>query len=122
MKRYNLEIGRLGEEIAREYLENRGYKVLEHNCRNKYGEIDLVSQDNDALVFIEVKTRIGERLGAPEDAINRNKIHRLIRNAQAYMAYRSNKLDESYRIDAVCIVLDENRQVKRIEHYQNITS
>jgi len=132
MKRYNLEIGRLGEGIAREYLEKKGYKILEQNYKNKYAEIDLIAhpdsarqareKNKDSLVFVEVKTRMGEQFGLPEDAINRDKMHRLIKNSQAYMAYGPYKNYKSCRIDAICIVLDENKQVIRIDHYQNITS
>ena len=123
MRRYNLEKGNLGEDIAKEHLEDRGYKILEQNYRNKYGEIDLVVRDNDSLVFVEVKTRIGEQFGIPEDAINFKKKAKLIRSAQAYMSWNKKARNyKSYRIDAICIVLNENKQVIRIGHYQNITS
>ena len=123
MRRYNLEKGNLGEDIAKEHLEDRGYKILEQNYRNKYGEIDLVARDNDSLVFVEVKTRIGEQFGIPEDAINFKKKAKLIRNAQAYMSWNKKARNyKSYRIDAICIVLNENKQVIRIGHYQNISN
>ena len=121
MKKYNLEIGQLGENIAKEYLEKKGYKILEQNYKNKYAEIDLIAKYKDILVFVEVKTRIGEQFGLPEQALNRNKIHRLIRNSQAYM-FKKKYNNMNYKIDAVCIVLDENRQLVRINHYKNITN
>lgn len=115
----NLELGKLGETIAKEYLENKGYIILEQNCKNKYGEIDLVARDKNEMVFVEVKTRIGEQFGTPEDALNRKKRQRLMRNAQAYMAFKTKELS-SFRIDAVCIVLNQDKQIKRINHYENI--
>jgi len=120
MKEHNLNIGHLGEDIAKEFLEKKGYSVIDQNYKNKYAEIDLITQHKDNLVFVEVKTRIGEQFGVPEDAINRDKIRRLIRNAQAYMAYNA-KNYKSYRIDAMCIVLDENKKPIRIDHYENIS-
>lgn len=117
----NYELGQLGEEMAKEYLKNKGFEILEHNCKNKYGEIDLVCKDKDCLVFVEVKTRVGELFGGPEGALNKKKIRRLVRNANAYMAFKAKELS-SYRIDAVCIVLAQNREVQRIDHYQNIGS
>lgn len=123
MPRYNLDLGYLGEKIAKEYLEKKGYSIIEQNCRNKYGEIDLVAcrvQEEDTLVFVEVKTRIGEQFGTPEDAINRSKIHQLIRNAQVYIAKTKYNMVK-YRIDAICIVLDGNRRPKRVNHYENIS-
>lgn len=125
MQRHNLDLGYLGESIAKKYLGEKGYKILEQNCKNKYGEIDLICQvgaihESPTLVFVEVKTRIGEQFGTPEDAINRNKIRRLIRNAQIYIARTKHNMVK-YRIDAVCIVIDENKQLKRINHYENIS-
>ncbi len=115
---WNRNLGQLGENIARRYLENKGYKIVEQNCRNKWGEIDLICKEKDVLVFVEVKTRIGEQFGTPEDALNKNKIQRLIRNAQAYMARKKYMVE--YRIDAVCIVLNEEKKLKRVNHYENI--
>lgn len=123
MTQHNKSLGKIGEDMAKEFLENKGYKIVEQNCRNKYGEIDLVCEQGKKLVFVEVKARIGEQFGLPEDAINRNKIKRLIKNSQAYMAYRAPRdAIYMYRIDAVCIVLDQALGLKRINHYENITS
>lgn len=122
-KIFNKKLGNLGEDIAAKYLEGKGYKIVERNCRNKWGEIDLVADKKRELVFVEVKTRSGEQFGTPEDSLNKNKIQRLIRNAQAYMARRDGIVPpRHYRIDAVCIVLDEKNQTQRIEHYENITN
>lgn len=121
MKRYNLKKGKLGEDVARKYLEDKGYIIIGQNYRNKYGEIDLIARDRNNLVFVEVKTRIGEQFGLPEDAINKDKIRRLIRNSQAYLTFNLDKDYKTLRIDAICIVIDQDKQVKRINHYQNIT-
>ena len=120
-KKYNLETGKLGENIARKYLEQKGCIIIDQNYKNKYAEIDLIAKDRNSLVFVEVKTRIGERFGTPEDAINKDKMQRLIKNARAYMAIKKQN-NMNYRIDAVCIVLDQNKEVERIDHHQNITS
>ncbi len=120
MKEHNLNIGHLGENIAKEYLEKKGYSIVEQNYKNKYAEIDLILKGKNTLVFVEVKTRINEQFGIPEDAINREKLRRLIRNAQVYMMRKNYDID--FRIDAVCIVLDENKQLIRIDHYENITN
>lgn len=105
-------------------MESKGYIIVDQNYRNKYGEIDLIAKEknNDSLVFIEVKTRMGEQFGIPEDAINFKKKAKLIKNAQAYISWNKKARNfDSYRIDAICIVLDENKQINRIGHYQNIT-
>ncbi len=128
----NLKLGQLGEDIAKKYLEERGYKILEQNCKNKYGEIDLVcglpagrQGDKNTIVFVEVKTRTGEQFGTPEDSLKRGKIKRLMKNAQAYMMgitkRNPNKpIPLPYRIDAICIVLEKGGEIRRLNHYENI--
>ncbi len=69
-------------------------------------------------MFVEVKTRLKERFGGPEEAINRDKVKKLTKNAEAYAARK--KYRKEYRIDAICIVLDEERRLNRIAHYENI--
>ena len=118
-KTKNLEIGHLGEQIAKIYLQNKGYHIIQENYRTKYAEIDLIVRDRGVLVFVEVRTRKGERFGSPEDSINRSKMRKLIRNAEAYAARMS--YVKIYRIDVICIVLDENERSSRITHYKNIT-
>ena len=119
MRTKNLEIGRLGEVIAKRYLQNKGYRIVKQNYRTKYAEIDLIARSKDILVFIEVRTRKDEQLGTPEESINRYKIRKLIRNAQAYMARMS--YAGKCRIDAICIVLDGAGRAGRTSHYENIT-
>ena len=118
---HNKTLGKIGEKIAGDFLKDNGYNIIEQNCQNRWGEIDLVCKKDDSIVFVEVKTRIGEQFGLPEDAINKNKVHKLIKNSKAYMAYKANNT-YSYRIDAICVVLDENMDLQRINHYENITS
>ena len=119
MRTKNLEIGYLGQTIAKRYLQNKGYRIVQENYRTKYAEIDLITYNKAILVFIEVKTRKDEQLGTPEESINRYKIKKLIRNAEAYAARK--RYAGECRIDAVCIVLDEKGMASRINHYENIT-
>ena len=112
MKKFNLQTGKLGEEIAREFLEKKGYKIIEQNYKTKYGEIDLVCQKGKELVAVEVRTKKGDMFGSPEESLTKKKLHKIWFNAQARGASR---------IDAVCIVLKLDNTVERLEHYENIT-
>lgn len=85
--------------------------------RIKYAEIDIIAKNREEIVFIEVKTRIGERFGIPEDALNRDKMRRLVKNANMYAVRKGINI---YRIDAICIVLNQDKKLKRINHYKNI--
>ena len=77
--------GRLGEKITCEYLIGKGFPITETNwrCGNRL-EIDIISQQNDVMVFVEVKTRSGKHESA-ESAINENKIKQIVRAANAYL-------------------------------------
>jgi len=120
VKEVNLKTGQLGEEIARKYLKKKGYKILEQNAKNKFGEIDIVAKDKKELVFVEVRTKIGDTYGSPEDSLTKNKLRRLRQNAIGYV--NKNNWKGDYRIDAVCIVLAHNEDDKpeKIEHHLNI--
>jgi putative endonuclease len=119
MKSANLTVGVLGEAVAKRYLRRRGYRIIAQNYRTKYSEIDLIFSNKKTLVFVEVRTKVQERFGAPEESLKADKIKRLIRAAAAYVTRRN--YTGSYRIDVVCIVLDETKAVQRLSHYQNIT-
>ncbi|MCP4650741.1 MAG: YraN family protein [PVC group bacterium] len=115
----NLKTGRHGEMLARKYLEDKGYTIIDQNFRNKYAEIDLIVSKDDMLVFVEVRTKTGEQFGTPEESIDRRKINKLKKNAKAYVWYK--KYSQMYRIDAICIVLDECGEIMRISHYECIS-
>ncbi len=117
-KQAHLETGKVGEEIARKYLEKKGYKIIEQNYKTKYAEIDLVAKKGNELVFVEVRTKKGENFGTPEETINNKKLRKLWGNARAYTAWK--RWQGSYRVDAVCVVLRYNNTVERINHYENI--
>lgn len=112
-------IGHIGEMIAEKFLQKKGYTIVEQNFRTKYSEIDLIVKKKNVLVFVEVRTKTNEFFGSPEETINKNKINRLIRGAQAYAAY--NKYPGNLRIDAICIVLNPDDSPHRITHYESIT-
>ena len=119
-------VGKIGEDLAREYLEKNGYKIIEQNYRTKYAEIDLVCKkpmgflNKSRLVFVEVRTKVGENFGSPEDTINKAKLWKVLQNALSYSAFK--KWDGPARIDAVCIVLNPNLSVSRLTHHENIIS
>ncbi|MDD4937393.1 MAG: YraN family protein [Candidatus Shapirobacteria bacterium] len=117
----NYKKGREGEEIAREYLIKKGFRLIESNYSNKLGEIDLIMVDKDILIFVEVKLKIGDRFGTPEEMINKYKLSRIKRIAEGFLVLEKVANNyQKYRIDAVCIVLDGNKKVERINHYENV--
>jgi len=115
-KQFNYKKGKYGENMAKEYLIKKGYIFIEANFENKIGEIDLIMSDEDWLVFVEVKYKSDDRLGIPEEMIDRRKILQVKRVAEFYLMknpeFRRNF--EKYRVDAVCILGEE------IRHYENV--
>ena len=78
-------LGRTGERLAAEKLQNQGYRILERNFRCSYGEIDLVAEDVNDLIFVEVKTRRGSAYGLPEEAVTLRKRRKLTQVASYYL-------------------------------------
>lgn len=116
MKHFNRKTGRDGEEKAVEALREKGYSILERNFSNKFGEIDIIAQDKETLVFVEVKTKIGVDFGLPEEMVGRGKLQRIRNMATFYM----NGTPVACRIDVVAIVLNEQNEISRLTHYENV--
>ena len=112
------EVGKLGEKAARKFLKKRGYRIRETNFRCPHGEIDIIAQRKDYLVFVEVRTRSNLDFGAPEESITAAKKKKLIALALTYTNTHQN-LPPLWRIDVVAIELDDKGQIKRIELIEN---
>ena len=107
--------------MARDFLEKKGWRLVKMNYTNELGEIDLIMIDKSVLVFVEVKLKVGEKYGRPEEMIDRRKLWRIRRVAERYLGTEVEmaKKHQQHRIDAVCIV-KENNKVERISHYENV--
>jgi putative endonuclease len=82
-------LGRTGERLAAEALMSNGYHILERNFRCHHGEIDLIAEDEQDLIFVEVKARRGVSFGLPEDAITIYKRRKLVQLASYYLDLHS---------------------------------
>jgi putative endonuclease len=112
-------IGNLGESLAATFLEKKGYTILERNWRTPYGEIDLIAQESDVIVFVEVKTRASRTLGPPEISITPRKEEHM-RSAAKYYIQQHPELLTDWRIDAVTIQLHKNNSPLLIDHFENV--
>lgn len=115
------KLGALGERIAREHIEKLGYRIIETNFRCHEGEIDIIAQDREQLVFVEVRTRRGLNFGSPEESITVSKRRKLIEVANAYLQSHEG-LPSSWRIDVVAVELGPGGTVSRVELIQNAVS
>ena len=101
MKRgiYNKITGYSGEDAAVQYLKKNKYKILERNHTNKCGEIDIIAQKRDDLVFVEVKTRRNDEFGTPAQAVTYYKKQNIINAAKWYIS--KNPTDLNIRFDVI---------------------
>jgi len=95
-------LGHLGEELARQFLRDKGYAILATNYRCPWGEVDIVARDGEDLVFVEVRTRRSAGFGTPEESLTPAKVRRLLATAQEYLQNHAGA-EASWRIDLVCI-------------------
>jgi putative endonuclease len=110
------DLGRLGEQLARDFLIAKGYQILEQNWVCGHKEIDIIAMDGKELVIVEVKTRRVTFLVEPEETVDKYKQRFLIWAAEAYI--ERNNLDVDVRFDIVAIVIDKNNE-HRIDHIEN---
>jgi len=111
-RRSRQALGRLGEDLATDFLRREGYELVTRNWRHRSGEIDIVARDGDCWAFVEVKTRRGHRVQNPEDGLTDQKARKLQQLALTYLAEHG-LANVSWRIDLVAIELDgQDRPVR----------
>jgi putative endonuclease len=98
------KFGSMSEIMAKEYLENQGYKVLNMNYYTRFGEIDIIAREDSYLVFIEVKSRKTLGSGHPLEAITALKMKKIISSANYYIYSNKISTSEKIRFDVVSIV------------------
>jgi putative endonuclease len=109
------ELGIHGEKVAEKHLMSLGYRILNRNWRWRRGEMDLITEQGDEIVFVEVKARRSQTYGPPEESINRSKQQKLIQTAYAYLS-SENRDDAEWRIDVIAIDMEQDGSVIRLEH------
>jgi len=110
-------LGRFGERLAAAHLEAKGYRILARNYRCREGEIDLVAQRGDVLVFVEVRARRGEEAGTAAESVTQVKAGRLVATAQAYCQEHPH-LPPNQRIDVVAVNLSPQGRLQKVEHIE----
>lgn len=106
------DVGREGENIATNFLIQKGYKIITRNWRYGPKEIDIVARDGDTMVFVEVKTRSTLAFELPQEAVTKKKMKNLVEAADAYMI--QNNIDLEGRFDIVGVL--NGNPPKVIEH------
>lgn len=109
--------GQTSERLAEQFLVSKGYRIVERNLRTSLGELDLVAEDGDVLVFVEVKGRTTDAFDGARGAVTHRKQQKLVKLASQYLAQR-HLSDKVCRFDVV-LVQGEATPKGQIEHLQN---
>lgn len=113
----HLSLGRLGEDAAVSFLKRMGATIRERNYRCKMGEIDVVCDFGQEILFVEVKTRSLGGMGLPGEAVNRAKQRRLLKAAARYLSL--NRLwERPCRFDLITVV--QSPRGLDVEHFENV--
>ncbi|KAB2868516.1 MAG: YraN family protein [Bacteroidales bacterium] len=108
-------LGKLGEDLAVNFLHEKGYSILHRNWHYGHKEIDIIAMDNQMLVIVEVKTRATSFWEEPKEAVRRRKQKRIIDAADAYV--QSLSINAEVRFDIVSVVINGKSPV--IEHIED---
>lgn len=116
MKLTTQNVGRLGEDMAAEFLRKKSYTIVQRNFRFARGEIDIVASKDNVLIFVEVKTARGKAFGAPELWVDERKQKQIGMVAEKYLQ-ETGAGDQDCRFDVIAIDLNETEP--EIRHIEN---
>lgn len=102
MSRQRAEFARSGEQSAVDFLKANGYKIINRNYKNKFGEIDIIAREKDTWVFVEVKARRSESFGPPETAVDKFKQGQISKAALMFLKENA-LLEKKARFDVVSV-------------------
>jgi putative endonuclease len=109
------ELGKIGEQIAADYLLGKGYEILMRNFFYDKAEIDIIAKKEETLVVVEVKTRNSDFFGDPQEFVTKSKINLLVKAANEYVI--SNDLDVEVRFDVISVL--KNNTTEQVKHFKD---
>jgi putative endonuclease len=117
---FHNKLGKLGEQIACNYLLKMKYSIIEQNHRNKFGEIDIIARQKNILIFVEVKSRSSEEFVNLNYSLRKQQIKHLKKAGNYYFIEKKLKL-LNYRYDLILLKIDcKQKQVTKFRHLKNI--
>ena len=118
MHSYSKDIGSFGEALARDYLISKGYKILNMNFRNKFGEIDIICKKNNLLIFCEIKSRYSNSFGSPIESITCYKQKQIIKLSELYLISKK-YYNFNVRYDIIEVIFNTITSSHIINHVQD---
>ncbi len=121
------EIGKIGENITKQFLMKHGFRVIDQNYRIKQGEIDIIAEKDDVLHFVEVKSvkvrdcsNVHTLVVSPEDNLTFAKWSKLLIAIESYLQFKSVPHETQYQVDLACVYIDTEKREGRVRLLQNI--
>jgi len=109
------ELGKLGEQLATDYLKKKGYKIVVCNYMFQKAEIDIIAKYNNIMICVEVKTRNSDFFGDPQEFVTPSKIKLLVKAMDAFIT--ENDIELETRFDIVAVL--KNKTTEQITHYED---
>jgi len=109
------DLGKKGEQLAVDFLQKKGYAILERNFRHQKAEVDIIARKEGVICAVEVKTRSTPEFGNPQDFVKPKQIQQLVKAMDFYIT--NNDLEVELRFDIVAII--KNKLGTRIEHLED---
>lgn len=109
-------LGELGERLAAQHLQAKGYRIVRRNYRTREGEVDIIAERGGVLVFVEVRCRRGERMGAAVESLSAAKKRRMVALAEAYEAGEMGS--GGRRVDVIALDFDERGKLLSLQHVE----
>ena len=110
------EFGKLAEELAENFLKEKGWSILAKNYIYDKAEIDIIAQDENQIVIVEVKARATDAFILPQDAVNKKKIRLMVKATNHYI--EENNIDLETRFDIISVLPNESGKLE-INHIKN---
>ena len=107
----NGKLADLGEDLVAEYLRQNGYIIVKRNWRDRFGEIDVIAEDREHILFVEVKTRMDNSLVSGAEAVNRKKTERIRKTADSFLRRLKRELTPRFDVAEVTVYLREDSTV-----------
>lgn len=112
----NKDIALQGENLAANYLQTKGYKIITRNWRySRMGEIDIIAQYNNEIIFVEVKARTSKFCGDPAESVTPSKQRQIMKLAEIYISQNDFGDKYSFRFDVISIVMKKQPEILHIE-------
>lgn len=109
------ELGKLGEQLATDYLLNKGYEILARNFIYQKAEVDIIAKHDNMIICVEVKTRNSDFFGDPQTFVTPGKIKNLVKAMDAFVV--ENDISLETRFDIIAVL--KNKKMEQLTHYEN---